>query len=68
MSLGGTVEKTDHEQVWLRLDIDGAGGKAAYPYDWAPATGSLMYCMPKVGTRVSLYIPGSDEREARASR
>ncbi|WP_158604884.1 ribonuclease domain-containing protein [Anaerotruncus sp. 1XD42-93] len=67
MSLGGTVEKTDHEQVWLRLDIDGAGGKAAYPYDWAPATGSLMYCMPKVGTRVSLYIPGSDEREARAA-
>ena len=67
MSLGGTVEKTDREQVWIRLDIDGPNGKAAYPYDWAPASGSLMYCMPKVGTRVSLYIPGGDEREARAT-
>lgn len=67
MSLGGTVEKTDREQVWIRLDIDGPEGKAAYPYNWAPASGSLMYCMPQVGTRISLSIPGGDEREARAT-
>lgn len=63
MSLLGEVSKTDKETVGVKLDIDnGKGGE--YLYDWRPETGNMMYCMPQVGTKVSLYFPGVDEREA----
>lgn len=28
-----------------------------YPFAWAPPTGNLAYCMPRVGTRACLYVP-----------
>lgn len=66
VSLQGEVERTEGESVYIKLDIDGSGGKAAHPYPWAPATGSLMYCMPQPGTRACVYFPDCDEANAEA--
>lgn len=67
MTLAGKVLKTWGEVVKIHLDIDERQAlKTAYPYRWVTATGSLFYCMPKVGTRVELYFPDSDERNAYA--
>lgn len=65
MSISGTVIKTDGERVKLHLAIDGEqSADTAYPYPWVPDTGSVMYCMPEVGSTVSLYFPDADERNA----
>ena len=63
-SLTGVVERDEKETVYVRLDIDGKGGKAAYPYPWCPATGSMAYCMPQPGTEVSVYFPDCHEGSA----
>lgn len=63
MCLLGEVSKTEEEEVGIKLDIDGGKG-GEYLYEWRPETGNMMYCMPQVGTKVSLYFPGVDEREA----
>lgn len=42
--------------VYLKLDIDGADGKALHPYPWIPPTGNVMYCMPQEGTEAYLYF------------
>ena len=65
MTLLGEVVETARETLKLKLDIDrcwNPGGP--YPYTWRPETGNFMYCMPKVGTRVSLYFPSYDEKAA----
>lgn len=63
MSLLGEVAKDDKEVVYVKLDIDeGEGG--TYPYPFRPETGNMMYCMPQVGTKVSLYFPNCDEKNA----
>lgn len=65
MTLLGEVLETARETVKLKLDIDqdwNPGGP--YPYTWRPETGNFMYCMPQVGTRISLYCPNYDEKEA----
>ena len=65
MSLLGEVCQTAKEDVYIRLDIDkGTGG--TYPYPWRPETGNMMYLMPQVGTKVSLYFPNFNERKAMA--
>ena len=66
MSLTGTVMKTEAETVNIQLDIDGPKGGHEYPYDWTPTSGNLMYCMPKMGTKVTLLLPSEDEQEARS--
>lgn len=67
MSILGTVISVQGETVKIHLDIDGTQNKEkAYAYKWIPDTGSVMYCMPKQGSRVSLYFPNEDERSARA--
>lgn len=67
MSLLGTVLETQGQTLKIHLDIDKQQSKGtAYPYLWAPATGNLMYCMPQVGTRVSLYFGSHDEHSAKA--
>lgn len=67
LSLEGTVVKTDHEIVHIHLDIDGERSGTTYPYAWKPISGNLMYSMPKLGTRASLFMPDHDERNARAA-
>ena len=59
----GEVAKDDKEDVYVKLDIDnGTGGTYSYPF--RPETGNMMYCMPQVGTKVSLYFPNFDEKNA----
>ena len=65
MTLLGEVLETARETLKLKLDIDaGWNPGGPYPYTWRPETGNFMYCMPKVGTRVSLYCPNYDEKAA----
>lgn len=67
MSILGKVISTGGETLKIHLDIDKEQEKStAYDYEWTPDTGSVMYCMPKVGTTVSLYFSSSDEMSARA--
>lgn len=65
MTLLGEVLETSRETLKLKLDIDtGWDPGGPYPYTWRPETGNFMYCMPQVGTRVSLYCPSYDEKAA----
>ena len=64
MSLEGDVVKTDKQAVYLRLTIDGQDAIGQYPYPWAPLSGNIMYCMPQIGTKASLYFPDHDEKNA----
>ena len=65
MTILGEVLSTKRETVCLKLDIDeGWAPGGPYPYTWRPETGNMMYCMPQVGTRVSLYFPSCDEQSA----
>mgnify|MGYP000099078008 CR=1 FL=1 len=66
VSLRGTVEKREKESVYLKLDMDGADGKALHPYPWIPPTGNVMYCMPQEGTEAYLYFPEAEEESAYA--
>ncbi|CAH1202464.1 hypothetical protein PAECIP111893_01794 [Paenibacillus plantiphilus] len=65
ISLEGEVLAVQGEQVKLHLNVDKEQSKGeAHWYPFAPATGNAMYCMPKVGTHASLYVP--DATGARA--
>lgn len=67
MSLLGNVLSVKGEKVKIHLDIDKSQPETtAYPYEWVPDTGSVMYCMPQVGTRVSLYFSNAEESSAMA--
>ena len=52
--------------MYLKLDMDGADGKALHPYPWIPPTGNVMYCMPQEGTEAYLYFPEAEEGSAYA--
>ena len=52
--------------MYLKLDMDGADGKALHPYPWIPPTGNVMYCMPQEGTEAYLYFPEAEEESAYA--
>lgn len=67
LALKGEVMKTEGEKVYIGLDIDGENKKGEYPYSWTPETGNIMYCMPKIGTKVNLYFGSSDERKGKAT-
>lgn len=65
MSILGNVIETKDEFLKIHLDIDKTQSlKTAYYFSWKPQTGNLLYCMPKKGTRVSLYFPDKDEKFA----
>ena len=61
----GTVKQTEEEHVYIQLDIDDQEGKG-YPWIWTPETNNLCYCMPEVGTKVTLYFPTQKERDGQA--
>lgn len=66
MSLLGTVTKRAGEDIWVHLDIDGERESAdEWGWPWTPLTGNLLYLMPVVGSRVSLYFGSADERSGR---
>lgn len=62
LSLSGTVEKVENEQIYIRLDLDGKQGQ--YPFPWYPETGNALYAMPEPGGKAELYFMGPDERMA----
>ena len=64
LHLDGTVIKTEYEIVYLKLDIDAGRDAGCYPFPWTPESGNIMYCMPKLGTRATLYIPDQEVSEA----
>jgi len=65
LSLPGTVLKTDGEFLRVHLDIDAAqDADTAYDYTWRPETGNLMYLVPEIGTKATLYIQNEDEFSA----
>lgn len=67
MSLLGKVMETSCETVKIQFDIDKEPqNECAYPYPWVPDTGSVMYCMPQIGSKVSVYFSGADEWSAKA--
>lgn len=62
LSLLATVEKVERESIYVSFDIDRKAG--AYPYLWKTESGNSLYCMPEIGTTVTLYFPGPNENEA----
>ena len=62
ISLLGEVLDRHNQQVKIKLKIDKEQGAAAacwFPY--ASQANNLFYCMPEIGTSISLYFPNSDE-------
>lgn len=67
-SIQGKVLATAREKLKIHLDIDKTQNiEKAYWYTWMPQTGNLMYCMPKLGTKVHLHFPRQDETAAIAT-
>lgn len=62
-AIKGTVLETKNETIKLDLDLadDAHNVSEAYPYDWKPETGNILYCMPQKGTVTSLYFGDSKE-------
>lgn len=62
----GNVIETKGETLKLDLELsdDDHDNSVAYPYNWTPETGNIMYCMPKAGTKVSLYFGDEEESSA----
>lgn len=68
ISLEGEVLAVRGEEVQLRLEIDKDDGLAEpHWYPFAPPTGSGMYCLPQVGTKASLVLPGRRPGRERSS-
>lgn len=61
VGLKGEVQKTEKENVYLKLAIEDKHA-ALYPWPWVPETGNMCYCMPETGTDVVLYFASGDER------
>lgn len=62
----GEVLSTKNETLRIKMEIDAAQNESeAYDYEWQPESGNVMYCMPQVGTMVSLYFGDWDERAGR---
>ena len=62
ISLLGKVLETENQRVKLELKIDqGQDVDTACWFPYASQANNLFYCMPEVGTTLSLYFSGSDE-------
>lgn len=65
ISFTGTVLSQKEESISIHLDIDEKQDTGnAYLYPWSPESGNMLYCMPEIGSRVNLLIPGEDEQKA----
>lgn len=64
-NITGTVLDRKAELLRLHLEIDEEQNTDdAYFYPWLPETGNIMYDMPELETRVSLYMQNADEHSA----
>ena len=57
--IGGKVVDVKEEHIYVKSDIDCSD--SVFPVVWMPITGNVMYCMPKVNSRVQLYFGDSEE-------
>lgn len=65
ISLTGIVLEQSRETIKVHLDIDGKQDiKEAFSYLWLPEHGNVVYCMPEIGSKIRLLIPGEDEKNA----
>ena len=63
--LQGKVLAAEVETVKVHLDIDKSQSiNTAYWFDYVPDTGSMLYCMPQIGTYVSILAPDHNEKNA----
>lgn len=60
LALPGVVTKTQIETVNIALDIDKGHAAGSFPFPWTPESGDIMYCMPKIGTRILLIMMDCD--------
>ena len=68
MSLLGRVIQREGEHIRIHYEIDETQEvTTAYRYPWKPETGNLMYLMPQIGSRVSVYFGSDDESEGIAT-
>ncbi len=62
ISLPGRVLERENQQVKLKLEIDKVqDAETACWFPYASQANNLFYCMPEIGTEVSLYFSNSDE-------
>ena len=62
IALLGEVLERENQRVKLKLKIDAAqDASAACWFPYASEANNLFYCMPEIGTSISLYFSGSDE-------
>ncbi len=58
----GRILETRQEFVKVHLGIDRAqDADSGYEFQWTPATGNLLYCMPEKGTKAAVYFGSADE-------
>lgn len=63
LSLSGTVIARQGQALKLHLNIDKEQPvETAYWFPYEPPTGTIMYCMPVLGTEVSVTIPERNEQ------
>lgn len=64
-SLEGTIKAVEADRVRIKLDVDkNAQGEKLHWYPWHK---NDWFCMPEVGSKVRLSIPGTDETKAYAA-
>ena len=63
ITLLGEVLETSRGALKLKLDIDVGRNAGTYPFSWIQEGGNIMYCMPKLDTKASLYLPSHDAGE-----
>lgn len=62
ISLLGKVLERENQQVKLKLNVDkGQDTTTACWFPYASQANNLFYCMPEIGTSISLYFLSSDE-------
>lgn len=67
MALVGEVIDTEKETLKIHFNIDEAQEKEkAYPFEWTPLSGNMMYCMPIIGTSVVVYFANREETSGKA--
>lgn len=67
LSLQGNVIWASGERVKVHLDIDDEQNKSeAFPFTFVPVSGNIMYAMPEIDARISIYFPSADESSAYA--
>lgn len=67
ISFVGKVIKTENETVKVHLDMDVEQNEnEAFPFEWTPLSGNMMYCMPMNRTRIAIYFSDREETSAKA--